>query len=184
MKGIFFTLLTLIFLMGVTCTYGCEEERIGREQAVVYDEASGWSFVSVSVLHSDSDDIEHRFEVHRGQNKTVLLEHTFRQLSFLGLVRCNNYSVYFFSLPRIRPYGNIILGWRIPQIGIPELVFTSPFSENIAVSSEIAELKREGEFVCGMIRLRDAEKADSPVLNLEFTLSEDSPVFSMSDLDL
>lgn len=175
MKGVFLTLFALMFFGESGIVYGGEDECMEREQVVAHDEKSGWSFVSVSVLCSDSGGFEHRFEARQGQNKIMLLEHLYKGLLLEDAIHCENFSVYFFSLPRIRPYGNIVLGWIIPQKGIPKLVFTSPFSDNFTVYSEITELKKVGEFVCGSIHLKNAEKTDAPGLDFEFTLSGDEP---------
>lgn len=169
-KYAYLLLLILVIFPGAVHSREVVQEGKLCAEIIAHDEKNRCDFVTVPNLYPDSDFVDFRFESCQGQNKTVLL-HTFKAPFFIDSVRCSNYSVYFFEVPRIIPFGNIILGWRIKDAGSPELVFMSPFSNQIGLHSELIDLRRSGEFVEGKIQLRDEEHPDAGVLELEFTLS-------------
>ena len=135
-------------LLSFICFAAPEERRPEGAEAV-------WSFISRA--EGGEAVFPHRLEIQREGEEPVAAWRSFKPMALLGYVEAGEYAVVFFADPLIRPYGNIILAWRLVADKAPELIFATPYSDDQGVDYELHDLRVEDGRVLGLITARLSE---------------------------
>lgn len=112
---------------------------------------AAWSFASHPEGGEEGYPYRLEIEQREADSEAVAVWRSLKPMALLGYVETESYAVVFFADPLIRPYGNIILAWRLVKGKPPELIFATPYSASVGIAYELQELSVKAGCVSGSI---------------------------------